>query len=100
MPRFLAIIAILPAFAGPLAGPAGAGETCFTDWSVAAPLVKKEGLATVEQLSQQARATGTGDIVRTTLCQDGSSFSYRIVVRDGKGQLKSLVVDARKPFQR
>ncbi len=79
---------------------AHAGESCFADWSVAAPVVKKEGLATVEQLSQLAKSSGSGDIVRTTLCQDKGDFTYRIVVKDGKGQLKTLNVDARKPFAR
>lgn len=80
--------------------PGRAGETCFADWSVAAPVVKKEGLATVEQLSQLAKSSGSGDIVRTTLCQDDGRFTYKIVVKDAKGQLKSLSVDARKPFAR
>jgi uncharacterized membrane protein YkoI len=80
--------------------PAGAGETCIADWSVAAGVVRKEGLATVEQLSQLARSSGAGEIVKTTLCEGEGSYRYRIVVKDGKGQLKSLVVDAKKPFAR
>lgn len=86
------------AFGGSVA--AEAGDACFADWSVAAGVVKKEGLATVEHLSSLAKTAGTGDIVRTTLCEENGRFVYRIVVKDGKGQLKSLTVDARKPFAR
>jgi hypothetical protein len=94
------ILASILAFAIGAAAPAQAGETCIDDWSVAAGVVRKEGLATVEQLSQLAKKSGVGDIVRTTLCEGAGAFTYRIVVRDGKGQLKSLTVDARKPFTR
>ncbi len=80
--------------------PARAGETCISDWSVAAGVVRKEGLATVEQLLQLAKKSGTGAIVRTTLCEDGGSYVYRIVVKDGQGALKTISVDARKPFAR
>lgn len=82
------------------AAPAGAAESCFADWSVAAPIVKTEGLATVEQLSQLARSSGSGEIVKTTLCRSDAGYVYRVVLKDGKGQLKTLSVDARKPFAR
>lgn len=101
MPRapLIAVILATLAMGAPAAVRAG-GETCIADWSVAAGVVRKEGLITVEQLLQLAKKSGAGDIVRTTLCEGGGSFVYRIVVKDGKGQLKSIVVDARKPFAR
>ncbi len=98
MRRHSFIAVLLAAACGSV--PAHAAETCTGDWSVAAPLVKKEGLATVEQLSHLARSTGAGDIVRTMLCQDNGTFTYRLVVRDAKGQLRSVSTDARKPFGR
>lgn len=77
-----------------------AGDACIADWSVAAGVVKKEGLATVELLTRAAKSAGVGRIVRTTLCENNGKYVYRIVIRDSKGQLKSLTVDARKPFAR
>lgn len=79
---------------------AHAGETCMADWSQAASVVRKEGLTTVEQLLKLAHKSGAGDIVRTTLCEDAGTYVYRLVVKDRNGQLKTLTVDARKPFAR
>lgn len=100
MPRAAIIAVALVGLAGSTAVAAQAGEQCIDDWSIAASVVRKEGLATVEQLSQLAQKTGAGHIVRTTLCRGEGAFVYRIVVKDGKGQLRSLIVDARKPFGR
>lgn len=99
MPTSAAVIVVLAAGAG-MTAPVLGDQTCHADWSVAAAVVKKEGLATVEQLLQLAKKAGAGDIVRTTLCQGDGAFVYRIVVKDAKGQLKTLNVDARKPFGR
>jgi hypothetical protein len=71
---------------------------CYADWSVAAPIVRKEGLATVEQLSAQARVRFAGDIVRTTLCEEQGGFVYRLVIRDHDGGYRNKTVDARLPF--
>lgn len=74
---------------------------CITDWSVAAPIVYKEKLVTVEALSRLAADKISGSvIVRTALCEENGAFSYRIVVRDGRGRLSSHKVDARAPFER
>lgn len=99
MPRVLTIAVALVLFATATAS-ARAAETCMADWSVAAAVVRKEGLTTVEQLMKLAHKSGAGDIVRTTLCEDAGTFVYRLVVKDRNGQLKSLTVDARKPFAR
>lgn len=80
--------------------PATAGEECFADWSEAAPIVRKEGLATVESLSGQARDKLDGEIVKTTLCQERGSYVFRLIVRRANGQLKSVTLDARRPFGR
>ena len=100
MSRALIFVAAVLSHAAAAIAPARAGETCMTDWSLAAAVVRKEGLTTVEQLSKLAHKSGAGDIVRTTLCEDGGTYVYRLVVKDRNGQLKSLTVDARKPFAR
>jgi uncharacterized membrane protein YkoI len=73
---------------------------CYADWSVAAPIVRKEGLATVEALSRLAQARISGDIVKTTLCKENGGFVYRLVIRSPKGRLFNRTVDARAPFGR
>ena len=73
---------------------------CFADWSVAAPIVRREKLLSVEQLNELARSRIAGDLLRTTLCEDGGRFVYRLLVRDAKGVIQSMVVDARRPFDR
>lgn len=94
-----ALVALFLLLAG--AGPAQAGDdVCVTDWSEAAIIVKNEGLLTVDKLAEQAKAHNAGDIVKTTLCTENGKFVYRLVVREEKGQLKSLTVDAKTPFAR
>ncbi len=78
-----------------------AATTCITDWSIAAPIVHKEKLTTVEALSRIAAGKLSGRvIVRTTLCEENGVFSYRVVMRDGQGRLSTHTLDARAPFGR
>ena len=95
--RTLATFA-LAAFVPPAVGAEAAG--CYASWSVAAPIVRQEGLATVEALSQKAQSNISGDIVKTTLCRENGSFVYRLLIRSHKGQLSKETVDARAPFAR
>lgn len=76
----------------------GAEIACISDWSVAAGIVETEGLATVEAVMKAAQGRVAGDVVKVTLCQDGSRYLYRLVVRTPAGQHQSLDVDARAPF--
>jgi uncharacterized membrane protein YkoI len=73
---------------------------CYSDWSIAAPIVRKERLTTVETLARRAQAIISGEIVKTTLCREKGSFVYRLLIRDPKGHLKNRTVDARAPFGR
>jgi uncharacterized membrane protein YkoI len=73
---------------------------CYPDWSVAAPIVRKERLTTVETLARQAQAEISGDIIKTTLCEENGGFVYRLLIRDAKGRLSKQTVDARAPFRR
>lgn len=72
--------------------------TCYADWSVAAPIVRQEGLVTVERLARMGRGRLAGDIIKTTLCQDRDRFVYRLVLRDPHGKLSNRTVNARRPF--
>jgi uncharacterized membrane protein YkoI len=73
---------------------------CYSDWSIAAPIVRKEGLATVETLARRAQTRISGDIVKTTLCEEKGGFVYRLLIRDSKGRLRKRTVNARMPFER
>ena len=88
---FLGAAALLPASAE-----AGA---CFSDWSVAAPIVREEGLVSVERLARLGRGKLAGDIVKTTLCRDANGFVYRLVLRDTHGNFSNRTVNARRPFE-
>lgn len=94
------LIAVLIAAALPSQSSAGDEKGCIADWSVAAPIVRKEGLVSVEELSSQIRAKLDASIVKTTLCRENGGYAFRLVVRGAEGQLKSLTLDARAPFSR
>jgi len=97
LPRRIAFLT-LPLIAVLASTPARAA--CIADWSVAAPIVHKEGLATVETLSRLAQVKISGNIVKTTLCEENGGFVYRLVIRDLQGRLSNRTVDARSPFAR
>ena len=95
--RLLVVSLVASAVALP---PVGATDTCIADWSIAAPIVRAQGLTTVEALSRLGAAELPGTIVKTTLCEENGAFVYRILVRDARGHLTSRTVDARAPFAR
>ena len=85
MTRLLSILVVTVALA---AGPAMAEgpSKCFTSWSEAAPIVKREALAAVEQVSALARTSLTGaKIMKTTLCEEHGRYVYHLVVREQRG---------------
>ena len=88
---------ILTAAAAGLNVPAANAGDCLVDWAAASQIVKSENLLTVEQLSSSASDQIQGQIVKTTLCRENGGYVYRLVVRDPKGQMKSVVIDARGP---
>lgn len=93
---YLASLVIIGAAALlPVSAEAG---TCYADWSVAAPIVRKEGLTTVEKLASLGEGRLPGVIVKTTLCEEGGGFVYRLVLRDLHGKLSNRTVNARSPF--
>lgn len=54
----------------------------------------------VERLSQLARALLSGDLLKTTLCEEEGRFVYRLVIRHAQGPVRVVVVDAKRPFGR
>ena len=98
VPAKLAAAVVVAAAAFTHASRAGDG-TCIADWSIAAPIVRSEGLVTVEELSHMVRARLDASIVKATLCETDGRYSFRVVMRSRQG-LKSLTVDAKAPFDR
>lgn len=74
--------------------PSYADDGCVPDWGAAGTIVREQGLRTVEQVAREARNGVTGKIVQATLCQAGTRYVYRLVVRDPSGLLKNVVVEA------
>ena len=74
-------------------------DHCFADWSDAVPVVQREALTAVRDLHVQARQRNVGDVVRVTLCAQQGRFVYRLLVREPKGSVVPLTVDARRPFE-
>lgn len=96
----LLIAPLLLAIPAGTAAPIRADDACIEDWSKAAPIVRAEGLATVETVTKLAAARVAGDVVKVTLCRDGDRYVYQLVVRAGSGRHSSLTVDAIEPFSR
>jgi uncharacterized membrane protein YkoI len=86
-----ALLTVIPA-----AVPARAQQSCIADWSVAAPIVRREGLATMERVGRIMREGAAMEIVKSALCTANGRYVYRLTVRGGSG-LRTLVVDARQP---
>jgi uncharacterized membrane protein YkoI len=83
-----------------ITGGQAADGVCIGDWSDAAPIAQKEGLVTVEDIVQLHHEQLKGDIVKTMLCKESGRYLYRFVVRKAGGELKTIAVDARQPFER
>lgn len=77
---------------------ANAQLACISDWSEAAPIVRREGLVPIEHVDRLARDRSSVQILRSALCRDQDRYVYRLTVRGGEGVMRTLVVDARHPF--
>jgi uncharacterized membrane protein YkoI len=75
-------------------------EPCFADWSVAAPIVKKEGLISVERLSDLVKSKLRAHIVKATLCGKDGAYLFQVVIRPENGKLRTLTLNARQPFDK
>ena len=90
------VFAVLACFAHP----AAASDACIEDWSTAVPVVKEEGLATVETITKLAKTRLSGDVVKVTLCKRNERYVYRLILRHSNGKVAPVIVDAREPFGR
>jgi hypothetical protein len=88
------VILLLPASAQA----ARTAELCIDDWSMAVPVVKEEGLATVTTVAKLARDRFKGTIVKVTLCQCDGRYVYRILMR-GTDNLPAGAMMAPRPVR-
>lgn len=95
----LAAMIILAVAATALRADSGDGD-CIPDWSVAAPIVRQQGLVSVEVLAEMAASRIEGEIVKTTLCREEGAYVYRLVIKDERGRFRRITLDARRPFGR
>lgn len=95
LPTFVCLVVLAPCSSA-----MANDNRCFTTWSEAAPVVRRESLVAVEDISARARTALNGEVVKTTLCEEHGRYIYRLLVRAPHGQLKIVSVDARKPFER
>lgn len=99
--RLASVTALMLMLCGSLtSAPAFASEACFSDWSVAASVVRKHELVPVEKLSSFARNKASSRLVQTQLCQTKDGFHYKLVLRGPNGKLRKLKVNAKDPFAR
>jgi uncharacterized membrane protein YkoI len=69
---------------------------CWTDWSEAAQIVRREALTPIERVNQLARDKHPGaEVIKVTLCEEHGKFVYRLLLRERRGQVKSELLDAR-----
>jgi uncharacterized membrane protein YkoI len=93
----LILVLLVPSPAGQLLADA---TVCIDDWSTAVPVVREEGLAPVETVTQLAKTRLDGDIVKVTLCKVDERYVYRLLVRSSNGKMAPVIVDAKEPFGR
>lgn len=78
-----------------LAAPAApAPGTCLDDWSDAAPIVVSEGLTPARDIQIHARRHYASDLVRITLCREEGGYVYRLLLRDDRGRINHLKINA------
>jgi uncharacterized membrane protein YkoI len=70
---------------------------CWTDWSDAAVIVRRETLMPIERANKFARDKHPGaEVIKVTLCEEQGKFVYRLLLRERQGQLKTELLDARQ----
>ncbi len=103
MQRPIAILGVLSALlpavllavsAAPAAAVPDVTDACIANWSDAAPIVAREKLLAAREIQRMSRRTLPGDVVRITLCREDAGYVYLLLLRDGKGRISNLKIDA------
>ena len=77
-----------------------AAQKCYSNWSEAGAIVRKNDLTPANRLKALARKHARGRLIKIALCEDkGGRFIYRLVLFETSGKLYNLTVDADRPFE-
>lgn len=90
-----ATLALLTLASAARAAPqAPAAGTCVENWSDAAPIVAQEGLIPARDVQLFARRQHSSELVHIKLCREETGYVYRLLLRDERGRLSHLKVNA------
>lgn len=90
--------ALSPGISPLQSAPPLAETKCWTDWSEAALIARREVLTPIERINKLARDKHPGaEVIKVTLCEEQGKFVYRLLLRERQGQVKSELMDARQP---
>ncbi len=67
---------------------------CFSNWSDAAPIVARERLLAARDIQAMSRRRRSGEVVRITLCREDTGYVYLLLLRDDRGRISNLKIDA------
>ena len=71
-----------------------AGADCLP-WKSAGALISQNSLIPGNVIYDKVQSKTGGKVISATLCQNGGSFVYKIVVLGKKGDVSNITVDAR-----
>ena len=91
---FGVLAALLPISITPAHAVPDATDACIANWSDAAPIVAREKLLAAREIHLMSRRSLPGDVVRITLCRQGAGYFHLLLLRDGKGRISNLKIDA------
>ena len=88
-------VAIIASLAGlMLTASAYAGDPDCIGWSAAAPIIAKNSLLPANVVYDMVQSRTGGKVVNQSLCQQGDTFVYKLVVLGPKGDVTNVTVDA------
>ena len=95
LPAIVLLVAVASPFAtGVVSAAPDTVGNCFQDWSDAAPIVAREQLLAARDVQELTRRQLFGDVVRITLCREGTGYVYRLLHRDNNGRISNHKIDA------
>ena len=93
--RVLAFSALaLTASLSPVRAASEPSNICFANWSDAAPIVARERLLAAREIQAMSRRRRSGEVVRITLCREDTGYVYLLLLRDDRGRISNLKIDA------
>ena len=94
-PVFAFLTALLVLAAGNGAVFAQPGETrCWSDWSAAAPVVRREALRPAKDATAIAQHKVPGRLLTISLCEDQGRYVYRMLILSAAGIVQTVIEDA------